>query len=190
MLQENATAVVDDPGLPYLVQLTLGAFAGRVGVEKLEIRSREGAGPVTSEALRRVPLQSYVDAVLADPSVRTYVVAETQRTERSVGWGPPAKEQLEALRLAGRRRSDPADVLPAVVEAYRRALGDPRWRGKPTEKVAQELNYSRGHASRLLSLARKRGMLGDARPGVGGERPMPAPEANRTTKSAKKGTRK
>jgi hypothetical protein len=68
-------------------------------------------------------------------------------------------------------RRPTADVLPKVAQIYRAALAsdDEFEREAPTAAVAKRLNYSRGHASRLVSAARKQGLLGEARRGRSGE---------------------
>lgn len=57
--------------------------------------------------------------------------------------------------------------LRRVVDLYREAVAVGDWH--PTKTVAEGLGYSRGHISRLLSQARREGLLGPAHRGVAGE---------------------
>jgi hypothetical protein len=84
--------------------------------------------------------------------------------------------QLRAFEAAQRTRRT---LTPQqVAEAYREALGsrDPDVRRQPTEATAARLGYSRGHISRMLTQARRKGLpgLGDMRPPRASSRSGPA----------------
>lgn len=149
--QQLVDAVVDDRAQPYLVHLVISFGDGQMIVEEVRIRRRPHGPTLTSEALRRIPLGSYVEAVLGDPRTETYVAAKSYGTDRRGG--------LKA-----------DDVLSAVAAAHRMALADPEWRFRPVEAVAEWLHYSPGHASLLVAAARSAGWLGKTRRSRPGDR--------------------
>ena len=160
--------IVDDPSLPYLVRILVGAFQGQLVAQEVTLRSRHISVPITTEALRTIPVRAYLDAAM--PRLGNELIVETGRDGNMVAFqGPPPKEDLEGLRAAGRKRIPPEDALPAVADAYRRGRSDPEWRHRPTAYVAKSLGYSHGHASRLVTAARNAGLLGAARKGQPGE---------------------
>ena len=113
-------------------------------------------GNVTGEVLRSLPIAAWLTRTieLAFP----YVKDGDKRV------------QVATQQLVDRRTRQPkSKLLPTVVEAYRRAVADPRTSRAPTAAVAKELGYQRGHISRLLSQARAEGLLGPAKPGRSGE---------------------
>jgi hypothetical protein len=142
--QQRIDVVVDDPAQPYLVHLVVGRTDGQMIAEDVRIRRRPHGPTVTSEALGRIPLGSYVEAVISDPRTETHVAAKSDRTDRRRG-----------------RNGD--DVLSAVAAAHRMAAADPKWRFRPIEAVAVWLHYSPGDASALVTAARSAGWLGATR---------------------------
>jgi hypothetical protein len=153
---------VDDPEFPYEVVAVVEIEDGQPHCRELRLRAVDGGPPITGSALRSIPLASYLERTL------------------ELQWLPYRKQAgTDCVELAtsrdvkeGRRTRRPKDeVLPKVIEEYRRALADPdpAVRRAPTQAVADRLHYERGHVSRLLSEARKLGLLGSARRGRPGE---------------------
>jgi hypothetical protein len=54
-----------------------------------------------------------------------------------------------------------------VARCYREALADPELKRRPTAAVAERLNASRGHISRVLTAARRQGLTVDEPPEPG-----------------------
>jgi len=170
-LSSRMEAQVDDPALGYLVTLVVNAHEGRVVCESVTVHQRDNGPPVTGSSLRAVVVDGYVQLVIGAPAV---VMKPIERTEESVTYRLLSGEELADVAGRGARRTAD-ETLPAVVQVYRQALmdADPRVRSSPTATVARRLNYSRGHAARLVSQARTRGLLGPARRGRAGERQAP-----------------
>ncbi|MEU8252208.1 hypothetical protein [Nonomuraea sp. NPDC048916] len=147
------TSEVHDISSPYRLTLKIEVRDGAPECRQFVITADADAPPITGVVLRSIPLATYVETTL----------------EKITNRRGDALEELRAER--GRRRQPKSDVLPRVVEAYRLALADPDpvVRKAPTQAVADRLHYQRGHVSRLLSEARRLGMLGPARRGRAGE---------------------
>ena len=163
---------IDDPGVPYSVELEIVPRDGRpvaVGVKLLE-----RTGPVTSEGLRSVRLATYVDLAaqeaawerVEDEGVITFRRAEPKATvvqgltaHADWRWGSTA--HLEVRPSTGRQLSD--DHLREVAQIYKAALAGgsraPRkavvehWRAVHGEAVASQTVAS------WLQKARGRGFL-------------------------------
>jgi hypothetical protein len=165
---------IDDPNLAYILTLSIRAQRRRLVCGAVTVRQREGSGPVTGSALRSLPLESYVTLVRRNllrssaAGRSLLLVQEIDRTSSTVSFEPPTIDAIRGQEVAERRRPL-SQTLPEVATVYRRALADPDDVHAPTAAVALHFHYSRGHAARLVSQARKLGHLGDARPGVGGE---------------------
>ncbi len=86
------------------------------------------------------------------------VVREARRSEHAVSWELVIPDRWDAFDPAQRRRA--AQLTPELVAAcYREALAsaNPKQARRPTAAVAERLNASRGHISRLLTVARRQG---------------------------------
>ncbi len=180
-LSNAFTTDLDDPGLNALVSLTIEARSGRLVASSIVVAERGGGPPITGAALRAVPVESYVD--LVRKAARTAfglltadspALVPTPAGTAEVSQGPPSDDQWDHF-AASQRGAPTEDLLPAVARIYREALAspDPRVRNSPTAQVARQLHYHRGHAARLVTRARKEGLLRAARPGRAGEQPQP-----------------
>ena len=190
-LESAYTARVDDPASNYVVTMTIDAKEGRLVCEKLLVEMREGGvAPITGQILRSIVVDSYLQHSL-------YALNSTSMADLSQGlwqqvastpkwtkWTMGADPHAVALQQQRRRRPS-SEVLPEVVRLYREALvhPDPSIRRKPTQYVADELHYDRGHAARLVSMARTKQLLGPARIGRSGE--LPANPLTPATKSTR-----
>lgn len=176
VLQCPLRAVVTDSKLPgYEIELEVEADEGQLVARQVVVRRGAGSAPVSGSTLRQLRVAEQIAHVLKAatelydgdaPPIRP-------RVDSGPGWvttrlAGSATEQ-ERLRRAqtGRRASD--QVMQEIVAAYREAQGDLLTSHHPTKAVAERLNYSKGHVSRVLSEARKAGLLGPARPGRPGE---------------------
>jgi hypothetical protein len=158
-------AEVHDPGLPYQLVAKVEIKNGQPECRELILRAPEGGPAITGLALRSITLASYLERSL-DAQFPKY--RKTEPDEQGINAQLVSDREVTSER---RRRQSIEELLPKVVAEYHRALGDedPSVRHAPTQAVADRLHYQRGHVSRLLSEARKRGMLGKARPGRPGE---------------------
>lgn len=173
-------AEINDPGLPYLVTLTLVAHERQLVAESLRLTMREGRAPkpITSEGLRAVKVAAYVARVRSELGSLGggFLIVREETGLGSVTWSGVPSDDWSRFDQAQRSRRDPAEVLPVVAALYREAMGssDPQVSGAPTQYVADKLHYSRGHAARLVTQARepKRKLLRAAPgPGMSGEVP-------------------
>lgn len=157
-LMNRFTADVRDPALPYLVTLTLRARDGRLAPETMLIAELPDGPPITGYGLRSVIIDAYIRRI---------------RQELEMLGGGPV---IGGSRLHGRaipasavRRSAGKVTTQQAADAYRDALANPATMRRATAAVGEALNTSRGYASRLLSQARKEGLLGPAAKGQAGE---------------------
>lgn len=177
VLERPFRASVRDSALPLDVVVDVEAVDGRLVASAMQLQRRRGAGSIDGTTLRAMPVEQYLAHVLREamdfnpatgiPLVRPLVEATSSSvTTRLVG----RTEDVERLlRGQGRRRAG-REALEAVVAAYKAALADPKTHHRPTAAAAERLGYSHGHVSRVLTEARKAGLLGPARPGRPGER--------------------
>jgi 8-oxo-dGTP pyrophosphatase MutT (NUDIX family) len=170
-------AHIEDPAVPYLVVLTVVARAGWLACESVTITEKPGGPAVTAMALRSMTLSLYIQRVreeLGEYAGGALITKESGRTENTISFEPPSDADWDALDFAQRRRS--AQLTTELVAAcYREALAspDPEQNRRPTAAVADRLNASRGHISRLLTQARREGL-----PGLG---PTRAPRTNQVS---------
>jgi hypothetical protein len=122
---------------------------GRFVCSSLTMRAQPGGPPVTSEAIRSVPVSTMVKRAGA----RTWQTVEFINGAMSLTDARLTPEMVERLRLRG-----PVDEsLQWVARIYRSALvfGDP-----PTRAVEATLGLPRSTAGRWVSMARDKGFLG------------------------------
>jgi hypothetical protein len=164
------SATVDDPAMPYLVTLTLGAHDRRLATESITLTMRTGGAPITATSLRALKVDAYVARIRAELSTLQGGLRLMRRTdgEGTTAWSGVPEHDWPRFETSQSRRRRPEDTLPEVARAYREALGhqDSYIAAAPTQYVADELHYSRGHAARLVVKARKAGLL-DPAPGPG-----------------------
>jgi len=177
-LDQRFRAHLDDPGLAFALTLTIGARSGRLVAEEVTVSKRPDGPAVTAAALRQLPLESYLakvrsDVLHADPLLISRRDDTPPGPDRvgTTTVSPAGQSDLARFHSAQRHRHSSVDTLPVVARAYRDALADrdPLISSAPTAAVARALHYSRGHAARLVSDARKAGLLGPARRGRAGE---------------------
>ena len=171
-LTQGVTFDVDDPALDFLVTMSVCAHQGRLACSQITISQRVGGPSVNGRGLRTVVVDAYVRLIrdwLSDPNGQgqLLLVAEVGRSDDAVFFEAPNIKVLAEFSAAQRRRRPLSETLPLVADTYRGALakGDIA----PTEAVGRYFHYSRGHAARLVSEARKAGFLGPARRGAAGE---------------------
>jgi hypothetical protein len=192
-----------DPGLPYTLTIKAGVYKGAAHCTGLYIEADSGAPPITGTLLRDLPIKGYLDRALLNltPMMPTTWDAILR------GWGSEmepaafarlqeslnqihAVDHLSGVELydlvtadeaadARRRQRPRSELLPIVVNEYRRALSNPQTRRRATQTVADKLGYERGHITRLLTEARKLGLLGPARRGQAGEADLDEPSGSR-----------
>jgi len=164
---------------------------GRPVCEQLRLERRPGGPPITGTELRDVKLADYVRRA-TDELLRELLATENPSgpvtvTVTDFGTATLDSEPFDAGHAAVRvggltltpgyraqtrapRRPGPVSdaVLRDVAAVYREAL---LVRAGPTNAVRDGLGVSRATAGRWVAMARARGLLGPAQPGVAGERP-------------------
>lgn len=173
-LASRITADINDPAVPYDIALTVAARDGWLVCESVTLSERPGGPAVTPMAVRSMTLSVYVQRireVLGTVLGGGHVLKEGSRGEGYVSYDfPPLPTQWDAMDFAQRRRSSQL-TTELVAACYREALAspDPQQNRRPTAAVAERLNASRGHISRLLTQARREGQpgLGPSRPSQG-----------------------
>ena len=184
---------VTDSELPYDLTLRVWTHEGRLACEDIEVTQRRGGPPVTTDGLRSATIEAYLDEIrkaMFNAEDFSFTVLKSPPKGSRLLQSPTAEEWV-ALDRFQRPRRPTDELLPHIAAAYREALrsSDPQVAKAPTAAVAQQLHYSRGHASRLVSEARKAGLLDPARRGRPGEVKTPARKrAAKTTKKSKKTT--
>ena len=163
-LMNRFRADIEDPAVPYLITLTVAARGGWLACESVTITERPGGPAVTAMALRSMTLSLYIQRVreeLGEYAGGALITKESGRTENTISFEPPSEAEWNALDFAQRRRS--AQLTTDLVAAYYRealASPNPEQNRRPTAAVAERLNASRGHISRLLTQARREGLPG------------------------------
>jgi len=170
-LLAEPTCDIDDPRLPYLLTMTVTARKGRLVCGALTLRARPDGPPVTLANVRSVPIESYLREVSRYLWESRHPALMRKAEELPGAFDSLSDKDVKVLEAGHRRRQPTAEVLPKVVAAYRSALSskDPFDREAPTAAVARQLGYSRGHVARLLTAARREGLLGPAHRGRSGE---------------------
>jgi hypothetical protein len=177
---------VDDLNLDYVLTLTLATDRGHLVIEEARLTRREGHPAITSTGLRTVALDAYLRGIRRELARRPEELGfgvEHGRINDTVVWRLPTTEEWAGVEAHQQRpRRPPVETLPAVVAAYREAVdsSDPEISRAPTAEVGRRLHYSRAHAARLVSKARKAGFLGPALKGRAGEGTARPPKATST----------
>ena len=193
LLLNGFEALIDDPSISFLVTLDVLALGGRLAASAVTVRRRAEGGPVTGSALRAVTVERYLqqtrDRLAKSSPPLVGKVRESQAGWRR--WSPPSKAEWADFADGQRRRRRPEETLPAVAAAYREALASDDWeiRRAPTAEVGRRLNFSRGHAARLVSKSRKAGLLGPASQGRSGEVKQKGSTERRTGVTARRSSK-
>jgi hypothetical protein len=178
VLGQDIRLVVDDPEVEHLVDLIITVDEGRLVAHSVAVRRRDHRSrPVDGDALRRLPIASYVvQAILrVPPDLLTIPARMTPTDAGGLDYSPLREHDQESVladvHQAQVRRRGTAGTLAQVARLYREALRhrDPAIQGAPTQYVADQLPCSRGYASRLVTACRKSGELGPARRNRAGE---------------------
>lgn len=152
--------------VPYDIELTLNIDEhGVVVCERIEARRRPNGAAITNEGLRSVPIRQWTDRAVAEVSLHAEVEDDGRLHLRSSSDRPDPGQDAVAPAKRGAPRSPAAnritdEYLREVARIYRSATR------APTNAVHEQMNVSRSHAGRLVSLARERGFLKPA-PGRG-----------------------
>jgi hypothetical protein len=151
-------AEVDDPGLPYVLQVTVRVVHGKPVCQNLAASRREGGRPVTRRGLNSLPVEQLVSEIAAA------AVFNMETGPGYVAYDPitGSGERAARRQLAPPRgpQPDPAahDVLiRRVVDAYRDLLAEGIRKPKPV--IAKELSISQSYVASLLPLPNHRRSL-------------------------------
>jgi hypothetical protein len=172
------TAEIEDDGMTATLDIEMDGDRPRV--RRLEVRAND----VSQEMLRRIPVARIALNALALkaakpiefgdlPDHMQVALNEQGLSDRTTLIELADQERHQYYQQLARgarrpRRGSPVgdEHLERVAKLYRAAVerGDP-----PTETVGKEMHAARSTAARWVALARKRGLLGAAIPGRGGE---------------------
>lgn len=155
-LMNRFTADVRDPSLPYLVTMTIRARDGWLTPESIIISEQPNGPTISAGRLRAVTIDGYVSRI--------------RQELEALGGGPIiGRNRQHVHTVSAVRRSTGKVTAQQAADAYRDALVNPATMRRATAAVGDTLGISRGYASRLLSEARKEGLLGPATKGQAGE---------------------
>jgi hypothetical protein len=169
MALSTLEAEVDDPGLPYVLQMTVRVVHGKPVCQSLAASRREGGRPVTRRGLNLLPVENLVREIAAAAAMKVETGPGYVTYDLITASGDFAAARRELSPARG-RQPDPAvhDVLlRQVVEAYRDLLAEEIRKPKPV--IAKKFMISQSYVGALLREARQRGWLGPAIPGRAGE---------------------
>jgi hypothetical protein len=161
-------ATIDDPALPYFVEIVARVEQGRFVCEELVCRRRPGGPAVNAVDLRRLPIAGFIR------HTAPFAAWKGKETPtKGVYSGVPLNEEdierfyssYRRTERRGGRQPTTDERLREVADIYRAALST----GRPSKTVAQVLHIDPAHARRLVGMARKRGFLKPTRPGKAGE---------------------
>lgn len=170
-LANRVTAEIEDPALPdYAITVTVAARDGFIVAESITIAERPGGPLLASAAVRQTGLSLYVQRIREEipRQAPLFVLREVSRSEHAVTFTWPVGEGGEDWDAFAQIRRATRLTPEIAAEAYLEALAspDPEKNRKPTQAAAEKLGISRGHAGRLITEARKKGV-----PGLGPGRP-------------------
>lgn len=141
----------------YDVEVTVAFDGSRYVVRRIAIEQRDGGPPVTTEAMRDIPVTGLM----------RYLMSSALRRETKHADGSSTLEQLDDWTADHVTRYGPTDeALTVLAQMYRLAYvcGE-----RPTKAVQDNLKLPRSTAGRWIALARERGILGAAEgPGKAG----------------------
>jgi hypothetical protein len=127
---------------------------------QLTVESVHQRAPVTGTTLREIPLAAIMDHVISGVFGTPFRFEGPKRVPISTQQSIDARSDRMPRRV----------LMPKVVDAYREAMANPATRAKPILTVAEQLGgYQPAYISKLVSEARREGLLGRARPGIAGE---------------------
>lgn len=164
-------AEIDDPELPYVLQMTVRVVHGKPFCQSMTASRREGGKPVTRRGLNSLPIEFLVREVAAAAVLKMETGPGYVAYEPVIGSSEWATVRRQ---LAPRRGPQPDPVthdalIRQVVSAYRDLLAAKIQKPKPA--IAKELGISQSYVAALLREARQRGWLRPAIPGRAGEAP-------------------
>lgn len=129
---------VDDPDLPYVVELTITFGGDRVACEHLACHRRDSGVAITSEGMAHVRAADLVYRV-ARAAIERGSRCNSELPEPPPGRSGPAAEHLRTV---------------GVIYTLAYACG-----GRPRQSVMEALGLARTTANRWIRLARERGDL-------------------------------
>ncbi|PZS35668.1 MAG: hypothetical protein DLM61_01600 [Pseudonocardiales bacterium] len=171
-LANRFEAKVFDPEIPYELTMTVAVSGGRLACESLTVDQVPNGPAVIGTVLRSLVIDSYLSRVreqLGEHKGAILVRKVTERTSTTVASRGVTSTEWAQFDQS-QRRTGPVKASD-VAELYRRARAsaDPAVYRAPTAAVARKLGIGRSYAARLVSRARKEGLLGPAIRGRSGE---------------------
>ena len=144
----------DREPLDYDIEMTLDVIGGRMQCVRLCAVQRDGGPPVTTENLRRVPVGQIITLASLDGRLVSECVPDPENPGSFVpaadSWTPPPVDFAEAGMTD--------EALEQAARVYRMALATG---ARPFGVLERDFNLPRAKASRWITTARRRGILGD-----------------------------
>ena len=138
-----------DKRLPYRVTLEVILVGERFEVESLKAERKKNGPPVTSEGIRKIPVQELVR------SEATRLIHRVKKNPKSPGESIITPARLQGLdRFAAEGPTD--EALQHVAVIYRVAFAV---RDRPTKAVEEAFGLARSTAARWVSTARDLGFI-------------------------------
>lgn len=160
---------VDDEGVAYDLEMTVAMVHGAPVCTALTATQRPGGPPVTRQGLNSLPLNRIVREAVAMGAWRK--VAEGPGFTACDFMVPgTAEDALRAMPGGRHRPADPGTQdqrMRDAVKAYKELTGSGHTRPKPV--IARSMGFTVSYVSKLLTRARREGLLGPARSGRAGE---------------------
>ena len=135
---------VDEDWLPVIVRVDLVVDDGRLVIDELCTRRRQGDPPITIEVLKSMPLVRIARRAATDPGIFTGLMKVSREAGRTVS-SPATIDELRAL---------PEHEGTAVVYRLAFFLGE-----SPTATVAEVFGLNRATAAKRVQAARRAGLL-------------------------------
>ena len=159
-------AIIDDPGLPYLLQVQVDVFgpANVTGVRKLVVSRREDTYPfgpdVTTARLRNVNLRRYL-RLAVDAAAQPIISAEHETGIPGTFWVDGRREAgafggPRVTSVGGRGSHTERERLDVVADAYKAAKAADQ---PVREAVMHACHVETSQAQRLIRAAREAGKL-------------------------------
>jgi hypothetical protein len=152
-------ALLDIPKDAPRTALHVRIEGGEPVVQAVTVIRRPGELPLSASSYRKVNLRRLVEIAAARATLRAPGLVRTEQVAQDIAATRPTPRR-------GSRISD--EFLEEVAAVYRKAVLDGS--RSPTWAVGEHFHTARSNAGRWVMEARRRGLLGEAKPGQAGEK--------------------
>jgi hypothetical protein len=159
LLPRGFEATVDDPSLPYLVELEIAAELGQIWCASVRARGRAEGVAVTSEGIRKLPINRLVRLVSSVEVNRQlrYPLGVTRLIQQEPNIESVVPARREILRATGARRELTPEFLKQVADVWHSAP-NPRAR---TKAVADHFGTVRENARKWVRAAQDKDFISE-----------------------------